>query len=132
MSQISDGDRTAMRQAANEFAENMRAGSFAGVAAHYTADATLMPPNAPAVNGHSAIQAFLESFPPISAFELRQVTVDGSGDLAFVHGTYAMTLTMPDGTAVPDAGKFIEIRRRQADGRWLMTHDIFNSDSPAP
>ena len=37
---------------------------------------------------------------------------------------------MPDGTAVPDAGKYLEIRRRQPDGRWLLSHDMFSSDSP--
>jgi ketosteroid isomerase-like protein len=43
-----------------------------------------------------------------------------------------MEFTMPDSTKVPDTGKFMDIRRRQADGRWLFTHDIFNSDIPLP
>jgi ketosteroid isomerase-like protein len=39
----------------------------------------------------------------------------------------------PDGkSAVGDHGKFLEIRRRQADGRWLVAADIFNSDQPVP
>ena len=102
------------------------------IAALYTADAVLMPPNVPTASGRSEIQAFLETFPPVSQFELQQITVDGSEDLAFVHGTYTMTLVMPDGTAVPDTGKYLEIRRRQSDGRWLLTHDMFSSDSPEP
>ena len=68
----------------------------------------------------------------MSQFDLQQSTVEGSEDLAFVHGTYTMTLVMPDGTAVPDAGKYLEIRRRQPDGRWLLSHDMFSSDSPEP
>lgn len=130
MAQISDADRAAIQQVSDEFAAGFRAGELAAVAALYTADGLLMPPNAPTVSGRSAIQAFMETFPPVSHFELTNIAVDGEEDLAFVHGTYAMTLEMPDGTSAPDAGKYIEIRRRQPDGRWLLTHDIFNSDSP--
>jgi hypothetical protein len=40
-----------------------------------------------------------------------------------------MTLS-PDGAPGPidDAGKFIEIRKKQPDGSWPMAADIFNSD----
>jgi ketosteroid isomerase-like protein len=36
----------------------------------------------------------------------------------------------PDGAPGPveDQGKFLEIRRRQPDGSWLLAVDIFNSD----
>ena len=132
MTQISDADHAAIQKVTDEFAEGFRTGNLAAVAALYTADAVLMPPNVPTASGRSEIQAFLETFPPVSQFELQQITVDGSEDLAFVHGTYTMTLVMPDGTAVPDTGKYLEIRRRQSDGRWLLTHDMFSSDSPEP
>jgi len=129
---LSAADRAAIQQVTTEFVQNVRAANFAAVGALYTADGALLPPNGPAVTGRAAIQAFLESFPPITDFNLTEVTVDGSGDVAFVHGTYSMTLTMPDGMSMSDSGKSIEIRRRQADGRWLITHDIFNSDVPLP
>lgn len=59
--------------------------------------------------------------------------VGGAGDLAYIRGTYTMTFTPPGARVpVPDAGKFLEVRRRKADGAWLNVADIFNSDKPAP
>ena len=129
--ELSEADRLAIQQSSDTFVQNVRAGDFAAVAALYTPDAIVMPPNAPSATGRAAIEQLLGAFPPMSAFELNSATVDGRGDLAFVHGTYIMTMSMPDGTAVTDTGKYIEIRRRQ-DGRWLISHDIFNSDLPVP
>ena len=41
-------------------------------------------------------------------------------------------MQLPGGVTLPDSGKFLEIRRRQADGRWLIPRDIGNSDIPLP
>ena len=129
---LTDADKTAIQQTTTEFVQNMRAKNFAGVAALYASNAVLMPPNAPEVRGTAGIQAFLESLPPLTDFNLTQVTMAGSGDVAFVRGTYSMTIMMPDSTTAPDVGKYIEIWRKQADGSWLISHDIFNSDVPLP
>jgi len=45
-----------------------------------------------------------------------------------VRGSYQMTFE----SGATDFGKFLEIRRHQADGRWLVTLDMFNSDLPVP
>ena len=90
-----------------------------------------MPPNAPATHGRSAIEAALDEFPPISNFRITNTEVEGIGDLAYVVGTYSMTLTPEGADPVQDTGKFIEIRRRQADGSWALYRDIYNSDLPA-
>jgi uncharacterized protein (TIGR02246 family) len=103
--------------------------SFAAI---YTDDAVLNPPNEPAVKGRAAIQAWAEKFPPMTDFTLSNVQMEGCGDLAYVLGSYTMTIT-PPGAAGPvkDSGKYVEIRRRQPDGKWLIAVDIFNSDLPA-
>lgn len=44
-----------------------------------------------------------------------------------------MTMAPPGAPGpVKDSGKYVEVRRRQADGRWLVAVDIFNSDVPIP
>jgi ketosteroid isomerase-like protein len=55
--------------------------------------------------------------------------IDGRADLAYVRGSYSMTLH-PQGAPAPvdDVGKYLEIRMHQADGSWLLAVDIFNSD----
>lgn len=109
------------------------AGDWDAVAALYTQDAILLPPNAPAVTGRSAIREFFASLPPINSFNLQVEEIVGRGDLAYVRGTYSMELA-PAGAPEPirDTGKYIEIRRKQADGSWLLSRDIFNSSQPAP
>jgi len=99
----------------------------------YTEDAVLMPPNLPMIRGREGIQAWNEASPPITDFNLTIVEIDGCGDLAFVLGTYSMTIAL-EGIPEPiqDTGKYIEIRQKQEDGSWLISRDIFNSDLPLP
>ena len=106
---------------------------FATWAALFLEDAVVYPPNEPAVNGRAAIRAWMEKFPPITEFKLVHVKVEGREDLAYVLGTYAMTIAPPGAPGpVKDSGKFVTVVRRQADGRWLAAVDMFSSDLPAP
>lgn len=107
--------------------------NWATVAALYVDDAVLNPPHEPAVKGRTAINAWLEKFPPITAFKASNVKVEGRDDLAYVLGTYTMTIVPPGAPgSVNDSGKYVEVRRKQSDGSWLIAVDIFNSDLPAP
>jgi len=128
---LSDADRAAIEAQSQAFVQGMNAGDRAAVAATYTEDAVLLPPNAPAIHGRSGIEAAFDEFPPISDFRITNTEVEGVGDLAYVVGTYSMTLTPEGADPVQDTGKFIEIRRRQADGSWALYRDIYNSDLPA-
>ena len=99
----------------------------------YTDDAVVIPPNEPSVKNRAAIRTWLENFPPITEFKFNNVKVEGRDDLAYVVGTYALTLAPPGAPGpVKDIGKYVEIRRRQPDGKWLIAVDIFNSDLPIP
>lgn len=130
---LSDADKATMRAMAAEFARAAMARSDSANAAQYTENAVFMPPNQPAVEGRAAIQAWFKAFPPISEFTVTLVDVDGVGDVAYARGTYTLTIAPAGKTpAVSDHGKFLEVRRRQADGKWLLTADIFNSDVPLP
>jgi uncharacterized protein (TIGR02246 family) len=105
---------------------------FATWAALFLEDAVVNPPNEPAVKGRAAIRAWLEKFPPITEFNLNNVKVEGCEDLAYVLGTYTMTIAPPGaGGPVKDSGKFVTVLRRQEDGRWLVAVDMFSSDLPA-
>jgi uncharacterized protein (TIGR02246 family) len=128
---LTDADRAAIQEVTDAFTEAFLAGDFATVASLYTEDAVLLPPNAPSVSGRAAIQEFLATFPPVTQIHITPVTVDGSGDLAYVHGTFHMVMTGPDGSDIEDTGKFLEVRRKVGEG-WLLAYDIFNSDLPLP
>lgn len=127
---LSDADIAAIEEVSESFGAALNADDWGGVAALYTEDAVLMPPNGPAIQGRAAIEAFFAAFPPTSGFALNPVQIDGRGDLAFVRGTFSMMIEMEGMPAVQETGKYIEIRRKQEDGSWLLAVDIFNSDTP--
>jgi ketosteroid isomerase-like protein len=130
---LTDADKAAIKQVADSAVKIANTSKdFAAYAAlYYAEDAVVLPPNQGSVTGRTAIAQWLTAFPPFSNMAFDQVDVDGAGDLAYVLGTYAMDVTMP-GAAAPthDEGKYIEIWRRQPDGAWKATRDIFNSSLP--
>ena len=61
---------------------------------------------------------------------LEVADLDGRADVAYMRGTFAMTLEPEGAPAVSMAGKYVEILKKQADGTWRFAVDIFNSDAP--
>ena len=89
---LNEADKTALRAIDQRFAEAVLAKNWAGAAAVYTTEASLMQ-----------------------------------------RGTYAMTFTLPGAPGpTEDRGKYLLIERKQADGSWLITNEMFNSDVPLP
>ncbi|MBI2071557.1 MAG: nuclear transport factor 2 family protein [Gemmatimonadetes bacterium] len=127
---LSEADRQAIQAASDQFLQHFQAKDWDALSQLYAEDAVLMPPNHPAVVGRAAIREFTATFPPVVEFSLTNDVIDGIGDLAYVRGRYRMTLAI-EGTPT-DSGKYIEIRRRQPDGSWKFTADIFNSSVPLP
>lgn len=128
---LSQADVDKINQVTQTFVKAALAKDWATVAGLYLEDAVVNLPNEPAIQGRAAIQTWLEKFPPITAFKAGNVKVEGRDDLAYVLGTYAMTIAPPGAPGpVEDSGKYVEIRRRQPDGQWLIAVDIFNSDLP--
>jgi uncharacterized protein (TIGR02246 family) len=130
---LADADVQALKNDADEWVKAVSAGDWAKVASLYATDAIFMPPNEAAVNGRARIQAWMSAFPKIQEIKLSTQQIEGRGDLAYVSGTYALTL-VPQGTtpASSDKGKYLEIHKKQADGKWAILYDMFNSDMPVP
>lgn len=130
---ITDADREAIRAFYDGWSDALLEERYGEMLELYTDDAVMMPPNQPALRGKEEIQAFMEGFPPVTRIDFDVDEIEGYGDLAYVTGTYAMTLEPGDAPGpVEDRGKYIEIRRKQPDGRWLLSRDVFNSDLDAP
>jgi ketosteroid isomerase-like protein len=100
------------------------------MAALYTEEGQLLPPNADFMIGREAIQAFWQGVMDagIASIKIELLEVDDHGDTAIEVSKYA--LHAQDGTEL-DAGKFIVIWKR-VEGEWKLHRDIFNSSKPAP
>ena len=105
-----------------------------GTVAYYTDDAALLPPNAPIADNKQAIRASWASLlaPGTSvSWEATRVEVSRSSDLAYTQGTYQAKFKDAQGKPVSDHGKYVEVWKKQADGKWKVVSDIYNSDVAA-
>jgi uncharacterized protein (TIGR02246 family) len=130
---ITQADRDAIDAVRDSFEQAVLAGDVEGTLATYTDDAVEMPPNMPIRNGQSAIRDAAEEAPQMSSFSLTPVETDGVGDLAYDRGTYTGTVSMA-GMPEPmtETGKYLVLLKKQADGSWLISTAIWNSDTPPP
>ena len=129
----SGAEEKAIRGQVDRWHQLIKARDAAGIAALYTEDGAVMPPNAAIGKGRTAIQQIWASMMETPGFGLtivpEQILVSSSGDMALDRGTYRLTFE-PDGTAQTDTGKYVVVWRK-IDGEWKAAADIFNSDLPA-
>jgi uncharacterized protein (TIGR02246 family) len=128
-------EETTLRALNDQWSKTAGAKDLEGTVAYYSDDASVFPPNAPLASGKQAIHAvwadLIASASAIS-WQTDKVEVARSGDLAYLTGTYQTTAKDPKAQPVNDTGKFVEVWKKQADGKWKTVADIFNSDVPAP
>jgi uncharacterized protein (TIGR02246 family) len=117
--------------AANEkFMAAFNSGDAASVAALYTGNGQLLPPNMDFMRGRQAIQTFWQGAMDmgIKSATMEIVEVERQGDTAIEVSTYTL---QGEGGQVLDKGKYIVIWKRE-EGQWRLHRDIFNSSQPAP
>lgn len=129
-------DVAAVEQAIRDREDEWERAAMASVdsfATFYTSDGVIMVPNAAPARGAAAIaEAMGPTFDMLESisFEPVDITVAESGDMVVEQGRYTLAGTTPDGTAFDDEGSYLVVWTNQ-DGRWMVTHDIFNTDRPA-
>ena len=118
------------QEVADAWVERYAANDAAGVAALYTEDAQLLPPDMEIVSGRAAIQEFVAKTNPPGgpAFEIATVETLVFGDHAHRQGSF--TVNSPDGTSL-ETGKFLELWKK-ADGKWLIHRDMWSGNAPPP
>lgn len=115
---------------ADAWAERFAANDAAGVAALYTEDAQLLPPDSDIVSGRAAIREFVakSNAPGGPKLEIATIETHVFGDYAHRQGSF--TCKGPDG-AVISTGKFMELWKKTG-GKWLIYRDMWSSNAPRP
>jgi ketosteroid isomerase-like protein len=135
----SDSARTAIEAANARFVGYIASGKADSAAMNYAEDATLMPPNEPAVSGRAAIQAKFAEFMSYGTWQMSATTmrVDANGPMAVEQGTYVQDFKpgphAPPGMAAmfPDTGKYLTAWKK-VNGAWLIFGDISNTSRAMP
>ena len=121
-----------LQRANKEFAAAINGKDLARLAATYTDDAVLMPPNGQVVKGKAQIQAFWKELID-QGMRVESVTSTvsaGSGSMGYDSGVAELRFAPAFGSPVMDTIKFVTILQRGADGTWRIARDIWNSDMP--
>jgi uncharacterized protein (TIGR02246 family) len=100
-------------------------GDAAAMAALYTENSQVLPPNRDAVSGRQAIQSFWQGAIQrgIKAVKLETVEVEGLGTTANEVGRFTL---QGEGGLVLDSGKYVVVWKQEA-GQWKLHRDIWNS-----
>jgi uncharacterized protein (TIGR02246 family) len=94
------------------------------IAALYAEEAVLMPPGHQLVEGRDSVRAFWSrGMEP--GFRMTTMRVEVSGATAYVVGRYYVP---PDDEDDAETGKYLIALRRERDGAWRITADIWNAD----
>jgi ketosteroid isomerase-like protein len=103
--------------------------------AFYSDDAIVLPPNATIATSKESIRNtwkdMLASPGLVITWEPKKVKLGKSGEMAWVSGTYELTMNDASGKPTNDRGKYLEVWERQSDGNWKCAADMWNSDLTA-
>jgi uncharacterized protein (TIGR02246 family) len=104
-------------------------------AAFYADDAASMLPDTPLMTGRQAIIAGMKpelGDPNFSlVFAPTKIEIAQSGDIAYSQGTFQYTTTDPKTKKrVGQAGNYVEVYKKQADGTWKVEEDIATEETP--
>ncbi len=103
-------------------------GDASGLAALYTENGQILPPNSEFVTGKEAIQSYWQAMMDmgIKEVDLEIVEVEGHGNTAIE--VSKCTLKGEEGQIL-DKGKYIVVWKK-VNGQWKLHRDIFNSSTP--
>jgi ketosteroid isomerase-like protein len=126
-------DLAAIADFNRRYVQAINDGDIATLSSLTTAEHILLSPNAPPRIGKEANDAAnaraAERFDIDESWAPEETVIDGN--LAYQRGTYVVeAMPKAGGDKRRVTGNFLRIYRRQPDGSWRMTRDMFNNDRP--
>jgi ketosteroid isomerase-like protein len=96
----------------------------------YSENASLLPPNESIVTGRKNIQKYWQAVLDAGTNNVSVSTIStgSNGDLGYEIGHFQLSYPGADGKMIVEKGKYTEILKRTADGKWISIYGIWNSD----
>ena len=126
-----DLDRAEVARTTAELLAGVNASDADRCSAVWAADGVLMPPHRPSIQGQQAIVQYFRNLFSRSRFKFTFTSsqIHLAGDTALERVTYTATIWPgDDAPPIEDVGKGLHVYRRQPNGSWKLTYDIWNSD----
>jgi uncharacterized protein (TIGR02246 family) len=121
--------RKAIEKANLKWCEGLRQSDAAAMAALYTEDAAVLPPNSEMIRGRQGIEKFWGAAIQMGVKDavLTTMELSGSGDIIHEIGNYALQIHPKGQKPIEDKGKYIVIWKHTASG-WKLHRDIWNTN----
>ena len=120
--------RAAIDSANAQFQDAVKRGDSAAMAALYTSDAVVMPPDMEAVTSTNDLPKLWGGFIRMGVKELKLSTTDLKGDSDFLVETGTFEVYVDNNKKV-DNGKYMVVWKPE-NGTWKLYRDIWNSNNP--
>lgn len=122
-----------LSQMNRDFAKALNDKDATAAANCYMPDATLLPPNEAPVSGQENIKSYWQGAISAGVFDVKVATIstNSNGDLGYEIGRFELSNKDSTGNVTTERGKYIELLKRDADGKWKSTHGIWNTDTLA-
>lgn len=117
--------RMAIEAAVTRYVTASNSGDADALMELYAEDAVLLPPDHQPIEGRKAIGEFWRKGTD-QGLEISTLRVDTDGRLGYLVGRYRLPETDNEPA---DSGKYVMCLKRQTDGSWKLTADIWNSSS---
>ncbi|HEU5039467.1 MAG TPA: SgcJ/EcaC family oxidoreductase [Gemmatimonadales bacterium] len=117
--------RRAIEAAVSRYVAASNRGDAEALTELYTEDAVLLPPDHAAIHGREAIGEFWRQGTD-SGLAVRTLRVEVDGSIGYLVGQYNLP---PTDEEPADSGKYVMCLRRQRDGSWKLSADIWNSSA---
>jgi uncharacterized protein (TIGR02246 family) len=124
-SAAADGGRGAISHVISSYLDAYRRNDPDAIAGLYADDAVLLPPGHELVRGRDDIRKYWSGGME-GGFAMDTVRIEVGGGSGYVVGRYYVP---PDAEDDAETGKFVIAVKREADGVWRITADIWNADA---
>ncbi|WP_375446607.1 YybH family protein [uncultured Fibrella sp.] len=118
-----------LSQVNRDFAKALNAKNAKAAANCYADDAVILPPGQPNVTGQEAIQKYWQGFLDGAGYvdgTVSTIATGSNGDLGYEIGTADLRFKGTDGKIATEKIKYTIVLKRNAEGKWLQTYDMWN------
>lgn len=120
--EVDAASRGAIEATLDQYVAASNEGDAAALTRLYAEDALLLPPDHEPIHGREAIGEFWQQGTD-TGLEISALRLEVDGDVAYLVGRYRLPPTDQEDA---DSGQSVLCLKRQADGAWKLTADIWN------
>lgn len=117
--------RQAIQAAVGRYVDASNQGDVDALTSLYADDAVLLPPDHAPIEGRKAIEEFWRQGTD-QGLKVTTLRLEVADDVGYLIGRYNLPATAMEQA---DSGKYVMCLKRQRDGTWKLTADIWNSSS---